>query len=36
MDNRKFNDQEIDRRNKLSELKKNNQDPFAIDTSDRN
>ena len=36
MDNRKFNDQEIARRNKLSELKKNNQDPFAIEKFERN
>ena len=36
MDNRKFNDQEIIRRNQLEELRKNNQDPFKIDKFARN
>ena len=36
MDNRKFNDQEIIRRNQLEELRKNNQDPFKIDKFVRN
>ena len=36
MDNRKFNDQELIRRNRLEELKKNNQDPFKIDKFVRN
>ena len=36
MDNRKFNDQELIRRNQLEELKKNNKDPFKIDKFIRN
>lgn len=36
MDNRKFNDQEIIRHNRLEELRKNNQDPFKIDKFVRN
>lgn len=36
MDNRKFNDQELIRRNRLEELRKNNQDPFKIDKFVRN
>lgn len=36
MDNRKFNDQEIIRRNKLQELRAQNKDPFKIEKFERN
>lgn len=36
MDNRKFNDQETIRRNKLQELRSQNKDPFKIEKFERN